>query len=330
VPVFFCGFNIKGNPQLWRSELWIFGFESLLAIPFVLSLVIALTMEIGRNFEPVVTWLILLLVFTLQQLPVNVRAVCVLVSRNLRAVLAVMHTTEYMFSRRIDILLVAWHILGAYWITLVSTVELFAHSRRSYVYTYAFCTSAVALTIVFVRMLLIAYYLSSLIYPDRRARVAIERENLANALRAEARWRARVHRLGDEDIWQPQPRLRFDSLEPCILFKDYRQTHGPDHALVCSICLSEFEPEDELRRLPCHHVFHALCVDKWLCQVSRCPLRCMVEPFAEPPNQIPANLGLLDLVHPARPPGQGNSEQTEETGGEIRGESTSPLPGSVW
>jgi hypothetical protein len=326
VPVFLCGFSIKGGPRLWRSELRIFVFESLFAIPFVLSLVIALTTEIGRNFEPVVTWLILLLVFALQQLPVNVRAVCLLVSRNRRAVLAVMHTNEYMFARRIDILLIAWHMLGAYWILALSNVDLFAYSRTSFVYTYAFCTSAIALSIVFVRMVLIAYHLSTLLFPDRSARVAIERENFANALRAEARWRARVHRLGDEDIWQPQPRLRFDSLEPCILFKDYRkQAQGPDHALVCSICLSEFEPEDELRRLPCHHVFHALCVDKWLCQVSRCPLRCMVEPLTEPP-QIPA--ALLDLVTPSRPPGEGNSEQTEETVGD--GERTSPLPGSVW
>ena len=27
-------------------------------------------------------------------------------------------------------------------------------------------------------------------------------------------------------IWQPQPRLRFDSLEPCILFKEYALRSG--------------------------------------------------------------------------------------------------------
>lgn len=328
VPVFFCGCLIKGGPQLWRTELRLFVFESLCAIPFVLSLVVALTTEIGSDFEPVVTWLILLLVFTLQQLPVNVRAVCILLSRNIRGVLAVMHTNEYMFARRIDILLVAWHVLGAYWITFVSDVALGAHSRRSCVYTYALCTSVVALSIVFVRSVHIAHHFWSLIFPDRSARVAVDRENLANALRAEARWRARVHRLGEEDICQPQPRLRFESLEPCIRFKDYQRTNGPDHALVCSICLSEFESEDELRRLPCHHVFHAHCVDKWLCQVSRCPLRCVVEPLADQ-SQVPVP-ALLDLVHPVRPPGEDGSEQADADGGGIGRGSTSPLPGSVW
>ncbi|KAK4488629.1 hypothetical protein RD792_004398 [Penstemon davidsonii] len=42
----------------------------------------------------------------------------------------------------------------------------------------------------------------------------------------------------------------------------------------CTVCLSEFEPNEQLRFLPCSHVFHAECVDSWLLTSRTCPL-CM-------------------------------------------------------
>ena len=42
--------------------------------------------------------------------------------------------------------------------------------------------------------------------------------------------------------------------------------------LQCSICLCEFEGEDDVRRLPCNHYFHKGCIDGWL-RISRvCPM----------------------------------------------------------
>ena len=41
----------------------------------------------------------------------------------------------------------------------------------------------------------------------------------------------------------------------------------------CLVCLDEWQPEDEVRILSCHHAFHAGCVDRWLEQSSNtCPL----------------------------------------------------------
>ncbi|KAL5571617.1 hypothetical protein UlMin_021214 [Ulmus minor] len=41
----------------------------------------------------------------------------------------------------------------------------------------------------------------------------------------------------------------------------------------CAVCLSKFEPDDQLRLLPlCCHAFHSLCVDTWLCSNQTCPL----------------------------------------------------------
>lgn len=42
--------------------------------------------------------------------------------------------------------------------------------------------------------------------------------------------------------------------------------------LQCSICLCEFEPEDQVRKLPCGHYFKKDCIDGWL-RISRaCPM----------------------------------------------------------
>ncbi|TKY48129.1 E3 ubiquitin-protein ligase [Spatholobus suberectus] len=41
---------------------------------------------------------------------------------------------------------------------------------------------------------------------------------------------------------------------------------------VCCICLAKYADDDELRELPCSHVFHVVCVDKWLKINASCPL----------------------------------------------------------
>jgi len=40
----------------------------------------------------------------------------------------------------------------------------------------------------------------------------------------------------------------------------------------CMICLSNFEDHEEVRRLPCHHIFHANCIDEWLRRCTDCPI----------------------------------------------------------
>ncbi|TYH63496.1 hypothetical protein ES332_D07G196900v1 [Gossypium tomentosum] len=36
----------------------------------------------------------------------------------------------------------------------------------------------------------------------------------------------------------------------------------PEHD--CSVCLTRFEPESEINRLSCGHLFHKVCLEKWL------------------------------------------------------------------
>ncbi|XP_055865773.1 uncharacterized protein LOC106054685 isoform X1 [Biomphalaria glabrata] len=39
----------------------------------------------------------------------------------------------------------------------------------------------------------------------------------------------------------------------------------------CSICISDFENNEEVRRLPCKHEFHKKCVDPWIKDKPNCP-----------------------------------------------------------
>ncbi|CAF1136929.1 unnamed protein product [Adineta ricciae] len=44
----------------------------------------------------------------------------------------------------------------------------------------------------------------------------------------------------------------------------------------CTICLSEYDLNECVRRLPCMHLFHIECVDRWLMQSKRCPM-CRID-----------------------------------------------------
>lgn len=46
-----------------------------------------------------------------------------------------------------------------------------------------------------------------------------------------------------------------------------------DKDTSCSICVDEFYKEDIVRLLPCNHIFHRICIDKWLLNESyMCPV----------------------------------------------------------
>ncbi|XP_069480480.1 E3 ubiquitin-protein ligase Arkadia isoform X3 [Ambystoma mexicanum] len=44
----------------------------------------------------------------------------------------------------------------------------------------------------------------------------------------------------------------------------------------CTICLSILEEGEDVRRLPCMHLFHQVCVDQWLITNKKCPI-CRVD-----------------------------------------------------
>jgi hypothetical protein len=58
---------------------------------------------------------------------------------------------------------------------------------------------------------------------------------------------------------------RFGDLDPTLMENETR----------CSICLSEYHQDTNVKRLPCRHVFCSSCIDEWLLVEYNCPLcRC--------------------------------------------------------
>lgn len=47
--------------------------------------------------------------------------------------------------------------------------------------------------------------------------------------------------------------------------RDFDQTQ-------CMVCLSNFTSGEEVRRLPCNHLFHVNCIDEWLRRCTDCPI----------------------------------------------------------
>ncbi|XP_022740524.1 E3 ubiquitin-protein ligase RING1-like [Durio zibethinus] len=49
----------------------------------------------------------------------------------------------------------------------------------------------------------------------------------------------------------------------------------------CSICLEEFKVDEEAREMPCKHLFHSGCVEKWLQIHGSCPVCRFLMPSEE-------------------------------------------------
>lgn len=77
----------------------------------------------------------------------------------------------------------------------------------------------------------------------------------------------------DHHIWY----INTVGLQPSIInsiavFK-YKKGEGLVEGTECSICLSEFEEDENLKLLPkCSHAFHIPCIDTWLRSHTNCPL----------------------------------------------------------
>ncbi|GKU97949.1 hypothetical protein SLEP1_g11019 [Rubroshorea leprosula] len=77
----------------------------------------------------------------------------------------------------------------------------------------------------------------------------------------------------DHPIWY----IRTVGLQPSVIssiavFK-YKKGDGLVEGTECSVCLSEFQEDENLRLLPkCNHAFHLPCIDTWFRSHTNCPL----------------------------------------------------------
>uniref|UniRef100_A0A7N0U4T3 RING-type domain-containing protein n=1 Tax=Kalanchoe fedtschenkoi TaxID=63787 RepID=A0A7N0U4T3_KALFE len=53
---------------------------------------------------------------------------------------------------------------------------------------------------------------------------------------------------------------------------DIESANNANEDTECCICLAKYKDKEEVRQLPCSHIFHLKCVDQWLRIISCCPL----------------------------------------------------------
>lgn len=77
--------------------------------------------------------------------------------------------------------------------------------------------------------------------------------------------------LSNRRVSPENPKNNFVDSLPLFTFSAVTRRNSTE--ADCAVCLSKFEPNDQLRLLPvCCHAFHAECIDTWLGSNQTCPL----------------------------------------------------------
>ncbi|XP_008791159.2 E3 ubiquitin-protein ligase At1g63170-like isoform X2 [Phoenix dactylifera] len=76
---------------------------------------------------------------------------------------------------------------------------------------------------------------------------------------------ASADRGASDDQISRLPHWQFKKVEPMT----GTASENPE---CCCICLAKYGDREEVRQLPCSHLFHLRCVDQWLRIISSCPL----------------------------------------------------------
>lgn len=80
-------------------------------------------------------------------------------------------------------------------------------------------------------------------------------------------------------IFIPQPPTAFEDVkivcknEDIIKLPQKKYIETDKKFNECVVCLEDFDNEDIIKELPCRHLYHVKCIDKWLSQNSnKCPV----------------------------------------------------------
>ncbi|XP_031403810.1 E3 ubiquitin-protein ligase At4g11680 isoform X2 [Punica granatum] len=80
-----------------------------------------------------------------------------------------------------------------------------------------------------------------------------------------------VDKGASDDQISKLPSWRYKEADHSCLEPGNGTDHNADDP-ECCICLAKYREKDEVRQLPCSHLFHQKCVDQWLKIISCCPL----------------------------------------------------------
>jgi hypothetical protein len=155
------------------------------------------------------------------------------------------HSSAWRTSKVVSIVTYGWFILGVVWL-LNSTY------CKPCPGLYRLSLAVIFTAVARLLMTLIVFYHS---FPPRQGAVAAPKPRGATS-------------------------MVIDSM-PLVEYTEQLRDQGAESS--CAVCLSDFELDDMLRRLPCNHCFHRACIDKWLRRNKVCPL-CLQDIEAVPAN----------------------------------------------
>ena len=55
-------------------------------------------------------------------------------------------------------------------------------------------------------------------------------------------------------------------------FRNHKNELNDDLLIECAICLENYEEEDDIVVLPCHHYYHKNCLEEWIAHNGSCPM----------------------------------------------------------
>jgi len=201
--------------------------------------------------RPLRYWVLVHCVLQLMQAPVRLVffvRLCQIQRRNgdiQECVRQLTHSSAWRTSKVVSIVTYGWFILGVVWLLNSTYCK---HCPGLYRLSLAVIFTAVARLL----MTLIVFYHS---FPPR--------------------WQ------GQHSAPKPRGATQelIDSMPP-MPFSPELQDEGVETS--CAVCLSDFEWDEMVRRLPCGHSFHRTCIDKWLRRNKVCPL-CLQDIETLPP-----------------------------------------------
>jgi hypothetical protein len=125
----------------------------------------------------------------------------------------------------------------------------------------------------------------------------------------------------DHPIWYIRTLGLNQSVINTISVCKYKKSEGLIEGTECSVCLSEFEEDENLRLLPkCNHAFHLPCIDTWLRSHTNCPM-CRA-PIVNP-NPTIARVESLEPVVVVDSSSSSSSSSLEHTQIEVFDETNS-------
>jgi hypothetical protein len=75
-----------------------------------------------------------------------------------------------------------------------------------------------------------------------------------------------LNQMGEHSGPAPAPETRINSIPTVKVTAEQARDN-----LQCAICMDDFKENDEAKRLPCSHHFHAECISRWLRLHGTCP-----------------------------------------------------------